>query len=133
RPTPAQEPRRRPRVPRLALEIHRRRADLLRAYPDPLGADRGSVALWFVTSGRHEYRLPKTLVHPVLRTLPWRQRAWARLWWERQKRREKALITPALFSGPLPPPSPGEEGERPLEQPAARAAGPPGFNVIGWA
>ncbi|MFY9822791.1 MAG: hypothetical protein WAM82_15520, partial [Thermoanaerobaculia bacterium] len=80
---------RRPRVPRLALEIYRRRSDLLRAYPDPLGADRKTLALWFVTSGRQEYRLPKAVVAPVLRTLPWRQRAWALLWWERQKRREK--------------------------------------------
>ena len=118
------EPQRRPRVSRLALEMHRQRADLLRAYPDPLGADRLSLALWFVTYGRHEYRLPKTVVLPVLRTLPWRQRAWARLWWERQKRRQKALIAPA--------PSPGEEGEKPFVRQPARAAGPAGFNVIGW-
>ena len=26
--------------------------------------------------------------------------------------RKKTLITPTLFSRPLPPPSPGEEGER---------------------
>ncbi|HSS49457.1 MAG TPA: hypothetical protein VLX28_10960, partial [Thermoanaerobaculia bacterium] len=126
------EPRRRPRVSRLALEMHRQRADLLRAYPDPLGADRKSLALWFVTSGRQEYQLPKVVVDPVLRTLPWRQRAWARLWWERQKRRERTLITPALVSGPLPPPSPGDEGGQLFVPPAVRAAGPAGFNVIGW-
>jgi glycosyltransferase involved in cell wall biosynthesis len=120
---------RRPRVPRLALEIHRRRADLLRAYPDPLGADRESVALWFVTSGRHEYRLPKTVVHPVLRTLPWRQRAWARLWWERQKRREKAR---ARASAAPARTAASEKSEKIAEIQPARAAGPAGFNVIGW-
>lgn len=115
---------RRPRVSRLALEIHGRRADLLRAYPDPLGNDRLPLALWFVTFGRQEYRLPKPVVLPVLRTLPWRQQAWARLWWERQKRREKARVqAPAVPQGPA-------AGER--IQPVARAAGPVGFNVIGW-
>ncbi|HEV7786273.1 MAG TPA: hypothetical protein VGQ28_13095, partial [Thermoanaerobaculia bacterium] len=122
------DPSRRPRVPRLALEIHRRRADLLRAYPDPLGADRKSLALWFVTYGRHEYRLPKPVVMPVLRSLPWRQQAWARLWWERQKRRQKA--------GPQQGAQQVVTVERTAVdervQPVARAAGPAGFNVIGW-
>jgi glycosyltransferase involved in cell wall biosynthesis len=118
------EPQRRPRISRLALEMHRQRADLLRAYPDPLGADRLSLALWFVTSGRHEYRLPATVVTPVLRTLPWRQRAWARLWWERQKRRQEAATQQAAIA---------EKTSVDAElRPAARAAGPAGFNVIGW-
>ncbi|HEV7786208.1 MAG TPA: glycosyltransferase, partial [Thermoanaerobaculia bacterium] len=117
------EPRQRPRVSRLALEMHRQRTDLLRAYPDPLGADRKSLALWFVTSGRHEYQLPKAVVNPVLRTLPWRQRAWARLWWERQRRRGKAGVQEAI-------PEKTAVDEKP--QPAVRAPGPAGFNVIGW-
>ncbi len=114
------EPRRRPRVPRLALEMHRSRADLLRSYPDPLGADRQALALWFVTSGRQEYRLPKSLVTPVLRSLPWRQHAWARLWWERQRRRERGRQAPVREAAASPPPT-------------ARTLGPAGFNVIGWA
>ncbi|HEV7507649.1 MAG TPA: glycosyltransferase [Thermoanaerobaculia bacterium] len=118
------EPRRRPRVSRLALEMHRQRADLLRAYPDPLGADRKSVALWFVTSGRHEYSLPKSVVLPVLRTLSWRQRVWARLWWERQKRRQKIVKQAAARQE-------GTAGADAIPPPT-RTAGPPGFNVIGW-
>ncbi len=118
------DPPRRPRVSRLALEIHGRRADLLRAYPDPLGADRLPLALWFVTFGRYEYRLPNPVVLPVLRFLPWRQQAWARLWWERQKRRDKARV-----QAPAVPRGSAADG---WIQPAARAAGPAGFNVIGW-
>ncbi|HYX23077.1 MAG TPA: glycosyltransferase [Thermoanaerobaculia bacterium] len=114
-----------PRVPRLALEMHRRRADLLRAFPDPLGADRAALALWYVTSGRHEYQLPKTVVVPVLRTLPWRQRTWARLWWERQRRRERTGARRLAAA----PERPAADAEKPAP---ARAAGPMGFNVIGW-
>ena len=72
-------------MPRLALEMHRRRPDLLRSFPDPLGADREAVALWYATYGRREYRLPAAVVRPVLRTLPWRRRAWALLWWEKHR------------------------------------------------
>ena len=77
-------------MPRLALEMHRRRADLLRAFPDPLGADREPLALWYATHGRAEYRLPDPVVQPVLRTLPWRKQAWARLWWRRESGRLRA-------------------------------------------
>ncbi|MFL6263451.1 MAG: glycosyltransferase [Thermoanaerobaculia bacterium] len=113
------EPRRRPRVPRLALEMHRRRPDLLRSFPDPLGGDRAAFALWYVTYGRREYRLPSATVRPVLRTLPWRQRAWALLWWEKHRRR-------GLVSG---------AAEEPLAEPfiLPSAAGPEGVSVIGWA
>src|SRR5436309_3525045 len=122
------EPRRRPRVPRLALEIHRRRADLLRAFPDPLGADRAALALWYVTSGRHEYQLPKTVIRPVLRTLPWRKQAWARLWWERQRRRARTGARQAVAAPEGPA---ADEAIQPAAL-AVGAAGPPGFNVIGW-
>jgi glycosyltransferase involved in cell wall biosynthesis len=127
------EPRRRPRLPRLALEIHRHRSDLQRSYPDPLGADRGDLALWYSTSGRLEYQLPAALVHPVLRTLPLRRRAWATLWWERQLRRQKGAARPAAIAAtaptapnPVPGPDPGPATRR-------RAAGPEGLNVVGWA
>jgi len=114
------EQRRRPRVPRLAIEMHRRRADLLRAFPDPLGVNRESMALWYSTFGRYEYQLPEQVVLPILRTLPWRKQAWARLWWERQRHRKptsKVFVpiddTPMYSYGP--------------------SSGLTGINVIGWA
>ena len=113
------EAARRPRVPRLAMEMYRRRPDLSRAYPDPLGADREAIALWYATYGRHEYRLPAEVVAPVLRTLPLRKQAWARLWWERHGRRRKP---PAGIAG---------DAATPLPRP--RCSGPEGLNVIGWA
>jgi glycosyltransferase involved in cell wall biosynthesis len=114
------DPRRRPRVPRLALEMHRRRSDLLRSFPDPLGEDRAALALWYVTHGRREYRLPAAAIRPVLRTLPWRQRAWALLWWEKQRHR-------GLLLG-------GDANEPPAETfTLPRATGPEGVSVIGWA
>jgi glycosyltransferase involved in cell wall biosynthesis len=113
------DPRRRPRVPRLALEMQRRRSDLLRSFPDPLGEDRAALALWYVTYGRREYRLPAAAVRPVLRTLPWRQRAWAMVWWEKHRRR-------GLIHG---------AAEKPVEEAfiLPRATGPEGVSVIGWA
>jgi glycosyltransferase involved in cell wall biosynthesis len=114
------DPARRPRVPRLALEMHRRRPDLLRSYPDPLGADREAIALWYATYGRHEYRLPAAVVVPVLRSLPLRKQAWARLWWEKHGRRKK-------------PPAPRAAEEVAVTLPRPRHAGPAGISVIGWA
>jgi glycosyltransferase involved in cell wall biosynthesis len=113
------DPSRRPRVPRLALEMYRRRPDLLRSFPDPLGADRQAIALWYATSGRQEYRLPAAVVRPILRTLPWRQRIWARLWWEKQQYRRRT-DSPQARSEPVVvlPKSP---------------SGPAGISVIGWA
>ena len=131
------EPGRRPRVPRLALEMHRRRPDLLRAHPDPLGADRLGLALWYATSGRQEYRLPAEVVLPVVRTLPWRQRAWASVWWEKRRweKRRRAERTPESSAEPVNDPS-----ARPAPAPPAAAperssfdAGPVGLSVIGWA
>ena len=114
------DPARRPRVPRLALEMHRRRTDLLRTFPDPLGTDREAIAIWYVTYGRHEYRLPAALVRPVLRTLSLRQRTWARLWWEKNGRGKRPQAGP-----------PVEETSVALPRP--RHAGPEGVSVIGWA
>lgn len=120
------EPRRRPRVPRLVMEMHRRRADLLRAFPDPLGADREALALWYSTFGRLEYRLPAPVVLPVLRTLTLRKQAWARLWWEKQRRRNPALAVPAPeAAAEARPAAPARRRPRP-------PAGPEGLNVIGW-
>jgi glycosyltransferase involved in cell wall biosynthesis len=113
------DPGRRPRVPRLALEMQRRRSDLLRSFPDPLGRDRAAIALWYVTHGRREYRLPASAVRPVLRTLPWKQRAWALLWWEKHSRR--GLI------------STGAADESAESFTLPRATGPEGVSVIGWA
>jgi glycosyltransferase involved in cell wall biosynthesis len=114
------DPERRPRVPRLAFEMLRRRPDLLRAFPEPLTADRQALALWYATSGRHEYQLPAALVRPVLRTLPWRQRVWASLWWQRQQLRRRRE-TPRAGTPPAP------------VLPAPPPLGPAGVSVIGWA
>jgi glycosyltransferase involved in cell wall biosynthesis len=120
------EPRRRPRVPRLAMEMHRRRADLLRTFPDPLGADREGMALWYSTSGRLEYGLPEPVVRPVLRSLPLRKQAWARLWWERQRRRQRTAPPPAPAT-----PAPFVPAVASLRFPHCPC--PEGINVIGWA
>jgi glycosyltransferase involved in cell wall biosynthesis len=119
------EPSRRPRVPRLALEIHRRRSDLLRSFPDPLGADREALALWYTTFGRSEYRLADPLVLPVLRSLSLRKQVWARLWWKRESRRLLLARQGRAAESAAAP--------RPEVPPARAAAGPEGINVIGWA
>lgn len=46
---------------RLALEIHRRRPDLQRLFPDPCGSDNRSYRLWFVTDGALNHRIPREL------------------------------------------------------------------------
>jgi glycosyltransferase involved in cell wall biosynthesis len=128
-------------VPRLALEMHRRRPDLLRAHPDPLGADRLGLALWYVTYGRREYSLPPEVVLPVARTLPWRQRAWARAWWERQRweARRRAGRAPERAAEPAAGTT-GTTGIAGAAREATAAAperspldGPLGLSVIGWA
>jgi glycosyltransferase involved in cell wall biosynthesis len=122
------EPRRRPRVPRLAIEMRRRRADLLRAFPDPLGSDREGMALWYATYGRYEYQLPAPVILPVLRTLPLRKQAWARVWWHRQSQRRRMS---------LPRASPAKSGPPAAERKLTAVARPycpgcDGVNVIGW-
>lgn len=130
------EPRRRPRVPRLVMEMHRRRADLLRAYPDPLGTDREGLALWYSTFGREEYRLPEPVVLPVLRSLPWRKQAWARLWWEKQRRRRRSAspARPMEMMETTETAAVETRDAEPLPGPRRRRppAGPEGLNVIGW-
>jgi len=118
---------RRPRMPRLAMMLHRNRTDLQGTFADPLGADRARFALWFATHGRAEYSLPGAVVAPVLSTLPLRDQMRARLWWQRQKvrrrpdgrRRQAAPAEPAV----------------PVAE-VTRQPGPPqiaGLNVVGWA
>ena len=129
------EPRRRPRVPRLAMEMHRRRPDLLRAFPDPLGGDRESLALWYTTFGRYEYQLPAGVVLPVLRTLPLRQQAWARLWWQRQAGRMRAaaaLRAQASATALALKPGPQIAARSAMANPRT-SPGSEGMNVIGWA
>lgn len=117
---------RRPRVPRLAMMLHRNRADLQRAFADPLGVDRTRFALWFATYGRSEYFLPGAVVAPVLRSLPLRDQMWARLWWQRQKvrrrqggrRRHAGLQVAAAPVEETSPPKPPQIA---------------GLNVVGWA
>lgn len=77
-----------PCVPRLAMLIHRSRADLRRAFPDPLGSSRAGYSYWYVTDGRLEYGLSSRLLGPVLASLRPRQRLSARMrwWWGRLRR-----------------------------------------------
>jgi hypothetical protein len=46
---------------RLALEIHRRRPDLQRLFPDPCGSDNRAFRLWFVTDGAFNHRISREL------------------------------------------------------------------------
>jgi glycosyltransferase involved in cell wall biosynthesis len=125
------EPGRRPRVPRLAMEIHRRRFDVRGTFPDPLGADREGLALWYTTFGRYEYDLPYSVIRPVLRTLSWRRQAWAHVWWRRRRRRRAAsraqVLAAARASSPLPVVAPGSGVA------SSSTIGAEGMNVIGWA
>lgn len=126
------EPPQRPRVSRLAMMLHQRRADLRASYPDPLGADREAFALWFTTYGRREYHLPVRVILPVLRSLPWRKAVWAGLWWQRQRLRRP----PRTPAEPLPATgtstaaiAAGRRGTPALRPDVSR----PGLNVVGWA
>jgi glycosyltransferase involved in cell wall biosynthesis len=119
------DPDRRPRVPRLALMLLGQRPDLKTSFPDPFGAHRRALALWFVTYGRLEYALPWSLVGPVLRTLDLRSAVWARLWWHRQRwRRAEAHRRRAAHVGEA------VEFVRPVPVPCSGTAG---INVVGWA
>jgi glycosyltransferase involved in cell wall biosynthesis len=135
------EPQRRPRISRLALMLHQRRADLRGSYPDPLGADRERFAMWFATYGRLEYHVPLQLVDPVLRSLHWRKTLWAQLWWERQRLRRLGRASPP---NPLPPSGAslaaaelagdaGNAGNHRITPAARPAPSGPGLNVVGWA
>jgi glycosyltransferase involved in cell wall biosynthesis len=126
------EPGRRPRVPRLAMMLHQRRADLRTSFPDPLGGDRAGFALWFATHGRQEYQFPYRLVLPVLRTLPWRQALWAQLWWQRQRLR-RAAAHPVPTAAPSSPAANAADPVRRIGSGAARRPAVAGLNVIGWA
>jgi glycosyltransferase involved in cell wall biosynthesis len=119
----------RPLIPRLALMLHRQRADLQNSYPDPFGANREGYALWFVTSGRLEYDLPPAFVWPVLRTLSPRRAIWALLWWRKQlwKRR----LHPPQEAASCPEPA-GIDALWKDSVSSLPSTGP-GLNVIGWA
>lgn len=118
------DPGRRPRIPRVAVMLLRLRPDLRASFPDPFGAHRRGLALWFVTHGRLEYGLPRSLVKPVLRTLDPRTALWAFLWWQRQRwrragarRRSVRAERAVAFPIPAVPATPGTLG----------------INVVGWA
>jgi hypothetical protein len=62
-PGGSREPGRRCRpVPRLWLEIHRRRPDLQRAFAAPCGSDRERFGDWVRTHGRSEYGLDRAFL-----------------------------------------------------------------------
>ena len=123
------EPSRKPRIPHFALSLYRQRTDLRRVFPDPLGRDREPFALWLVTSGRLEHGLPAALLAPTLRTLSWRRRLYARLWWHRHRREDRRVER----GGPPPGAGPTPDANA---KPAARreiVASGHGVNVVGWA
>lgn len=119
------------RLPALALSLHRLRADLQAAFPDPCGADRGPFALWFVTSARQEYELAWSQVSPVWRSLSpargLRALVWsAQYWWRRRR-----LHRDGSNGGP-----PDSERRAPATDRPSRPKEsfvPDGVNVIGWA
>jgi glycosyltransferase involved in cell wall biosynthesis len=63
-----------PTITRLALLLYRSRNDVQSNYPDPLASDQTAFAYWFTHVGSRELRLHPSLVEPVLRTLPLRNR-----------------------------------------------------------
>lgn len=119
------EPERRPRIPRLALLLHQRRADLARAFPEPLGRSRVDFAYWFVTSGRVEHDLAPELVEPVLRSLGLYRQLRFRVWWWRQRSATAPAAAAAAPPAAALPAGPAAAGVAP--------SGSPGINVVGWA
>lgn len=116
-----------PRISRLALILYRQRPDVQQAFADPFGSGRHGFAMWFITNGRREYSLPDALVLPVLRSLPLRQRWWARAWWWRQqlRRRRHAWSHRRAGTG---------RGRAATARPRGTVAvSGVGANVVGWA
>ena len=68
-----------PVITRLALILFRRREDLQRAFPDPLGADQAAYAYWFCSLGAREFELHADLVESVRASLRLRGRLATRL------------------------------------------------------
>ncbi len=130
------DPGSRPRIPRIALMLHRQRTDLQASFPDPFGINRLGFALWFVTSGRMEYDLPASFVRPVLRTLPSRTAVWAVLWYQRQRwrRRSRPVITTTQSTAQSSSSS-ATSAAAPDRPPVRQfpSMDPDGMNVIGWA
>ena len=58
-----------PLISQLLHHIWSERADLQRAFPDPLGSHRGELARWFVDCLAPELDLPHVFVAPVLRSI----------------------------------------------------------------
>lgn len=111
-------------LPQQALELHAQRHDLRLTFPEPLGASSLEFAVWFATYGRLEYDLQPAVVWPVLKSLPWRRRLRAQLWWTRERwraRHRRAPETTAVEALALAPITI-----------SAPALGPAGVNVIGW-
>jgi len=54
-------------IPRLWRGVVRARPDLVGAFPDPLGRDRGRLLAWTRTSGTRELEIPETLLPPAVR------------------------------------------------------------------
>lgn len=74
-----------PLISRLAYWLYEQRPDIQRSFPEPLGRDRERFAMWFATHGRVEYKLPRAVIKPVLRSFSIRRRLWVELWWLRNR------------------------------------------------
>lgn len=68
-----------PIITRLTLKLYEMREDVQERFPNPLGADQQAVAHWFVLSAAKEYGFHKSLVQPVIDSLPRGSRNRARL------------------------------------------------------
>jgi len=87
---------------RLAMAIHRSRADLTTTYPDPRGVDRDDFAYWMVTRGSVDYGLHPDLVDPIRGSLAFKPRvsiAVRNLVWGSNQ-----LVTPMNVEPPTPMP-----------------------------
>jgi hypothetical protein len=78
----------RPIITNLARHIHRERADLQRAFPDPFGEDRHAFARWFVNHAQAEYDLASVFIEPIsgsrgLREAPVGKEEIASLWYRK--------------------------------------------------
>lgn len=131
----AVDERARPRVARLAMMLYRGRRDLERAYPQPLAKDRLRFAIWFLTAGALEYRVPPAMLLSLFGTLPPRAAAWTTLWWARRVWRRRRRLSATLFDRRAEPApvssSPTEDALRGIGT-GSHSAAAMGINVVGW-
>lgn len=98
---------RNPVITRLALILYRRRDDLQRAFPDPLGEDQAAFAHWFCNRGASEFELHADLVAPVRSSLRLRARLAARLrrWTAPSRKPRQIGAVSAALAAPVSAPA----------------------------